>query len=313
MRPPFPPGDRHLQPMPKNLFSRYIWIIDTIRRHGSITRDELNELWCRSDVSDGERLPRRTFYNYRNAIEDLFKINIECDPSTYEYYIDNGGDKHDDSVTDWMLNSAAMSNVLTDARSVSHRVFLEDVPSSRQFLATVITAVKELKPLRFTYSNYTRSNPTPDVTVEPYFLKLFRQRWYVTGRNVREDKIKTYALDRMTGATLLNDKFIMPADFDPEQYFADCFGIVFSHGEAKRVVIRVEARQAKYFRALPLHHSQQEMVHDNYSIFTYRLKLTPDFVQELLSHGANLTVIEPPELRAMVTESLKATLRNYEN
>ena len=313
MRPPFPPGDRHLQPMPKNLFSRYIWIIDTIRRHGSITRDELNELWCRSDVSDGERLPRRTFYNYRNAIEDLFKINIECDPSTYEYYIDNGGDKHVDSVTDWMLNSAAMSNVLTDARSVSHRVFLEDVPSSRQFLATVITAVKELKPLRFTYSNYTRSNPTPDVTVEPYFLKLFRQRWYVTGRNVREDKIKTYALDRMTGATLLNDKFTLPDDFDPEQYFADCFGIVFSHGEAKRVVIRVEARQAKYFRALPLHHSQQEMVHDNYSIFTYRLKLTPDFVQELLSHGANLTVIEPPELRAMVTESLKATLRNYEN
>ena len=117
----------------------------------------------------------------------------------------------------------------------------------------------------------------------------------------------------MTGATLLNDKFTMPADFDPEQYFADCFGIVFSHGEAKRVVIRVEARQAKYFRALPLHHSQQEMIHDNYSIFTYRLKLTPDFVQELLSHGANLTVIDPPELRAMVTESLKATLRNYEN
>ena len=313
MRPPFPPGDRHLQPMPKNLFSRYIWIIDTIRRHGSITRDELNELWCRSDVSDGERLPRRTFYNYRNAIEDLFKINIECDPSTYEYYIDNGGDKHDDSVTDWMLNSAAMSNVLTDARSVSHRVFLEDVPSSRQFLATVITAVKELKPLRFTYSNYTRSNPTPDVTVEPYFLKLFRQRWYVTGRNVREDKIKTYALDRMTGATLLNDKFTLPDDFDPEQYFADCFGIVFSHGEAKRVVIRVEARQAKYFRALPLHHSQQEMVHDNYSIFTYRLKLTPDFVQELLSHGANLTVIEPPELRAMVQTELRQALQAYES
>lgn len=115
--------------MPKNLFSRYIWIIDTIRRHGAITRDQLNELWCRADVSDGERLPRRTFYNYRNAIEELFKINIECDPSTYEYYIDNGGDKHDDSVTEWMLNSAAMSNMLTDARSVSHRVFLEDVPS----------------------------------------------------------------------------------------------------------------------------------------------------------------------------------------
>ena len=88
---------------------------------------------------------------------------------------------------------------------------------------------------------------------------------------------------------------------------------MFSHAEAKRVVIRVEARHAKYFRALPLHSSQQEMIHDNYSIFTYRLKLTADFLQELLSHGANLTVMEPAELRVMITESLKASLRNYEN
>lgn len=55
------------------------------------------------------------------------------------------------------------------------------------------------------------------------------------------------------------------------------------------------------------------MIHDNYSIFTYRLKLTADFLQELLSHGANLTVMEPAELRVMITESLKASLRNYEN
>ena len=201
--------------------------------------------------------------------------------------------KHDDSVTEWMLNSAAMSNMLTDARSVSHRVFLEDVPSSRQFLATVINAIKEQKPLRFTYSNYTRSNPTPDVAVEPYFLKLFRQRWYVTGRNVAEDKIKTYALDRMAAVILLNDKFAMPDSFDPEQYFADCFGIMFSHAEAKRVVIRVEARQAKYFRALPLHSSQQG--DDPRQLFN--IHLPPEAhrrlsAKELLSHGANLTVME---------------------
>lgn len=30
--------------MSRNLLARYIWIIDTIRRYGAITREKLNEL-----------------------------------------------------------------------------------------------------------------------------------------------------------------------------------------------------------------------------------------------------------------------------
>ena len=72
--------------MPKDLFSRYVWIVDTIRRHGAITRHQLNEKWKKSQFSDGgQPLTRRTFYNYRNAIAELFQVNIECNPVTYEY------------------------------------------------------------------------------------------------------------------------------------------------------------------------------------------------------------------------------------
>lgn len=71
--------------MSKNIFSRYIWIIDTIRRYGLIKRDELNRLWVQSPFSDGQPLARRTFYNYRNDIEEIFRINIVCNPRTFEY------------------------------------------------------------------------------------------------------------------------------------------------------------------------------------------------------------------------------------
>lgn len=297
--------------MSKNLFNRYIWIVDTIRRHGSITREELSRLWMKSSVSNGEPLPRRTFYNYRIAIEELFKINIECNPATFEYYIDGGNDAHTDSVTDWMLNTASMSNVLTDAREVASRVFLEDIPSARQFLSPVIAAMKECAAISFHYSPYSRTGAPKPVTLEPYFLKIFKLRWYVTGRNVKEDKIKTYALDRITKLTVTPDKFEIPPDFDAEAYFRDAFGIVFSQGETKKVTLKVTARQAKYFRALPLHHSQQEMIHDSYSIFNYHLRLTPDFVQELLSHGPNVEVLAPAELRAMILSNLKQSLENY--
>ena len=140
--------------MSKDLFNRYIWLIDTIKRYGHITREELNVRWKKSPFSNGEPLPRRTFYNYRMAIEDLFKVNIECNPSTFEYYIDEG-DTHNEGVTNWLLNTTAMSNVLSESRDISNRIFIEDVPSAREFLATVIDALKEFKQIKFTYQHYS--------------------------------------------------------------------------------------------------------------------------------------------------------------
>lgn len=300
--------------MSKDLFNRYVWLIDTIRRHGTINRRELNNLWKQSGFSNGEPLPRRTFYNYRNAIEELFRINIECNPSTFEYFIADEADRHTQSVTDWMLNSAATSTALSNARDISERIFVEDVPSARSHLAPIIGALKGLHPIKFTYSPYSRVNPKRGVAVEPYFLKIFKQRWYVTGRNVADDVIKTYALDRMSDLTIGTETFVIPPDFDAEVFFRDSFGIVFTQGESKDVVLKVDARQAKYFRALPLHHSQREsMVNDGYSIFHYRLRLTPDLVQELMSYGPKVTVISPPELRAMVVSELTKAIENYSN
>ena len=297
--------------MARNLLGRYVWLIDTIRRYGSIKRGKLNELWIKSPFSNGEPLPRRTFYNYREAIEELFSISIHYDPATYEYSIATG-DGHQEGVTDWLLNTAATSNALSTASDISDRIFLEDVPAARLYLSQVISALREHRAVHFTYRPYTRSTPSNGVIVEPYFLKIFRQRWYLTGRNSADQKVKTYALDRMEDVTLDDDTFEPDPTFDAESYVRDTFGIVFSQGEAKEVALRTDSRQAKYFRALPLHHSQREVVHDDYSIFYYRLRLTPDFLQEVLSLGPKVCVIAPPELRAMVTSSLRETLSLYE-
>ena len=296
--------------MSRDLFGRYIWLVDTIKRYGRITREELNARWKTSPFSNGEPLPRRTFYNYRLAIEELFDINIECNPSTFEYYIEES-DAQNESVTNWLLNSTAVNNVLSESRDISNRIFIEDVPSAREYLAPMIDALKEYRQIKFTYQPYSRLNANHDVVVEPYFLKIFRQRWYITGRNVKENKIKTYALDRMKEMVVMQETFKMPDDFDAESYTKYSFGIIFSQGEIKNVSIKTDSRQAKYLRALPLHASQQEMIHDSYSIFNYRLRITHDFVQELLSLGPNITVLDPPELKAMIITSLEESLANY--
>ena len=54
------------------------------------------------------------------------------------------------------------------------------------------------------------------------------------------------------------------------------------------------------------------MVGDGYSIFTYRMRLTTDLLNEILSYGSRLTVLNPPELRAMVASELRKALKPYE-
>lgn len=298
--------------MPKDIFSRYVWIVDTIRRHGSMTRSMLNEKWQLSQFSNGEPMSRRTFYNYRHAIEEIFQLNLAYNPVTFEYSVEPIGPRSD-SITDWLLNSAAMSGVLNGARDIADRIFVENVPSARNFLDTVMEAMRSSMRLRFTYHPFTRSKPTPGIVIEPYFLKIFRQRWYVTGRNVADRKIKTYALDRMTEANVDSEPFEMPADFSPADYTRDSFGIIFDEGRTAEVRLRAEPRKAKYLRALPLHPSQQEMVHDSFSVFTYRLKLTGDLVDELMSHTPDIEVMSPPELRAMMRARLASGLDRYKS
>jgi predicted DNA-binding transcriptional regulator YafY len=150
------------------------------------------------------------------------------------------------------------------------------------------------------------------VLFEPYFLKIFKQRWYTVGRHVQENKIKTYALDRMMNAVVGSEHYTMPADFDPEVYFRDAFGIVVTQNEAKDIAIRADHRNANYLRDLPLHHSQQEVVHDGFSIFYYHMRITGDLVAELLSYGSRLQIISPPELKAMLVGEYSKALKLYE-
>ena len=86
-------------------------------------------------------MPRRTFYNYRQAVEELFNIEIKCDSATFDYYISDIGDRHNEGVTNWLLNTAVTNELLAGSRAVADKIFLEQVPSAREFLAPVIESL----------------------------------------------------------------------------------------------------------------------------------------------------------------------------
>ena len=213
---------------------------------------------------------------------------------------------------DWLLDAANMQGVLHDNRDISRRIHIEPVPSARQFLSDVLNAIRYSRRLSFSYASFARARPDNDIIFEPYFVKLFRQRWYMVGRRVYDEEIRTYALDRVTDLTVLSHTFDMPEEPSADTFFADLFGITQSHASAQNIKLKVNLRAAKYIRVLPLHESQREEQFSEFSIFNFRMKLTDDLLRHLLSLGADVEVLQPAALRLMMINALKETLLLYE-
>ena len=297
--------------MGKDQIGRYIWIIDTLSRYKRLSREELNRYWRKSQFSNGQDLPERTFYHYRRSIEEIFNINLNCD-STGRYYIDEEGSALTRSLTNCLLETATVNSVIQGTDFPADRVEIEDVPSAREFLPLVVEAIRDSKKLDFTYAGFSRSRAEAQIIFQPYFLKRYKQRWYMIGLKEKGNTIRTYALDRIKDMTILGDSFEMPGTVTLKEMFSNIVGVTTSQAQVKTVRLKTTTIQAKYFRALPLHPSQDEEIGDNYSIFTYKLKLNYELVHEILSLGDAVKVLSPPELKAMVVTQLKDTLQLYE-
>ena len=285
--------------MAKDLFNRYIWLVDTIYRANGITFEEINEKWLRNSMSEGVDIPLKTFHNHRHAIEDMFDINIVCDKKGgYKYYIENADDMEKGGIRTWLLNTFAVNNLINESHHLKHRIMFEQIPSGQKFLTPVIEAMRDALSIEITYKSFWRQTEYA-TEVEPYFVKVFRQRWYLIARNKYKDAMRIYALDRIQSLVPTSNAFVMPKDFSPEEYFYNCFGIIHEDNcPPETIDLKVYGTQKEYFRTLPLHHSQKEVeMEKDYSVFRYYLSPTYDFLQEILSHGCEVEVLSPGHLR----------------
>lgn len=298
--------------MAKNYFNRYIWLIDTIYRRGHITLQDISRSWERSSFNDdGRPMAERTFHNHREAILDMFGIEIKNDRSL-GYYIDSA-DLEGDDIKRWLLESLSMNNLVNEAGGLRDRILFEKIPSSQRWLLPIVGAMKDGKAVEMTYQSYSRSEPST-FTLHPYCLKLFRQRWYLLGRSENYDHPRIYSLDRIINLDVLDKPLSLPDGFDAEDFFSRYFGIITSTETRVEIVeIKVDSDQVKYFRSLPLHPSQQETeADDGSSIFKYRLVPTFDFKQEILSHGQSVEILSPESLRDEIHADIKAMLKRYD-
>ena len=299
--------------MAKNYFDRYIWLIDTINRHGHISFSDISYLWARSPLNKlGENyLPERTFHNHRQAILDTFGIEIKCDRSM-GYYIANDEDLEDDGIRQWMLSSLSLNNLMNESREMHDRILFEEIPSSQRWLTAIVNAIKDQKTIEMTYQSFNRTEPNT-FEAHPWCLKLFKQRWYLLARSEAYKEPRIYALDRIRAVKETKNPLKVPKKFKADEFFSHFFGIIVDERKPETVRLKVDADQVKYYKSLPLHSSQKEIEStEEYTIFQYQLVPTFDFIQEILSKGLSVEVLAPESFRDEIHAEIKAMLARYE-
>ena len=296
--------------------NKYAWLAATIyNAKNGITFDEINLKWQEdTDISEGKKLPKSTFHRWRVDIETLFDVKIACDPKNdYAFYVENRESLAEGSFANWLFNNVSMSNFLLAYRQFKDRISLPEIPMGQDLLPIILDAMKQGILIQLTYKKFKSLEPyTHDF--EPYGIKLFKQRWYVIGRNPGDGRILLYPLDRIRQLALLPDKhFDMPDTFSLADHFEHCYG-VFGGGSAipETVRLKVATKTVDYLRTLPLHPSQKEIkTEPDYSIFELRLQPAHDFQIEILSHTPDIEVLSPKSLRKEIAEKIRKMNKIY--
>jgi len=299
------------------LFKEYIWLIETIHQAGKITFAEINEKWRKREESGGVEFARTTFNRHRDAILDMFGVVIDCDRKDgYRYFIYNKEVLSDDSVANWLFSTLSVGNMLDENVGVQDRILIESVPSGDVHLKRIIKAMRESRRIMITYRRYGAASAN-SFSVAPYCVKLFKRRWYVLARIDRPTYNSTtmavFALDRIENVELQKETFKIDPDFDAQEYFGECFGIVVGDGTMpERVVLRAYGLEPYYLRDLPIHHTQREVnVTEEYTDFEVYMRPTSDFKGYLMSRGEWLQVIEPKWLAIEMQNWLQAAMNRY--
>lgn len=293
-------------------FNRYIWLLNTLLQHRRLTFEEISCRWKDSCLGDGRPLALRTFHMHREAIAELFGVEVGCDTSSYEYYISSSNQLKNDKTRQWLLNSFTVSNMIEAGRNMKDRILFEEIPEGTEYLQTVIDAMQRKKELKIDYKPFNGHQSI--FHLQPYAMKVYHQRWYVVGYLKEQEGIRNIALDRTLEMELTDDSFILPNDFDAEEYYAHTVGIFVNDKlKPQKVVVRAFGVHVEYMRSLPLHFSQQEIrtEHKEYSDFEYQLCLTPELTSQLLAMGEKIEVMEPIGLREEIRKRLFAAINRY--
>lgn len=298
----------------KQFLKRYSLIINKLRKKAS-SFEEIQKYLADQSINDDENyeISIRTFQREIKEIASTHGIEINYNRSQRVYEIVYEGNEERN---ERLMESFEIIDALKISSNLSNHLILEKrKPLGTNNMNYLIHSIKNRNEITFSHTKYwDEEQGTTQRKVQPLALKEARYRWYLIAKDLNDNRVKTFGLDRISNLEITNLKFVLPENFNPEETFRYSFGIINGDNkEPQKIILSFSFEQGKYIKSLPLHHSQKELINNEEE---YRIELllhtTYDFVMELMSIGTEVKILEPENLKKEMIKKLKATLKQYE-
>ena len=310
-----------------NNFLRHRFLIERLRMAARSLTDFEDDLAHSGEYAEVKHFSKRTLQRDIKDIREIYHIDIQYNKSIKKYEIVEDNDLYAQNLFEAFDVFRALQNHgnLSKLIAFDHR-YPKDTPhpAGTQHLSTLLQAIKQKKQLQLHYYKFWGSKEVQIRTIEPYLLKESQRRWYVLALDVDKKLIRVFGLDRIRAIEDRGMKRMQLPPREIERFFDNSFGVWVDNDrtKAEKVILSFKKQEgdsffipnpAEYLRAMPLHRSQvfikdtQEEI-----ILSLKVKITPDFVKEILSYGAYVRVIEPQHLADRIKTEIKNALQLYD-
>jgi len=219
------------------------------------------------------------------------------------------------------ITEGLSGQVLTfEPDALSRQLFVQDAGSVEvdgDLFVRLLQAIANRRRLAMDY--YTASTDTHRTgrRFEPWALVRLGDTWLCVARDPEKEAMRDFSLARMTNvgpadAASNGGDYTIPEDFDPQVYVSGRFESLAGE-DAYTVRLRVDPDCAAYFHSKDYHRTQLIEAEDEegHLIVSYDVVGLEEITTFVQSWGPDVTVLEPPELRARIAEEARAVVERY--
>jgi predicted DNA-binding transcriptional regulator YafY len=264
----------------------------------------------------GFEISERTLQRDIERLREDFNLEINYNTANNTYYIDADSSLCFDALLR-LVQLFNTSDILWQSlhekeQTLSFIAFEKNIEDSAgtQYLEPIYTAIHNCKQLTFEHENFEKQKISRH-TIKPYLLKEYSNKWYVVGA-LPDNCIRIFGLDRIKNPTVEKTGFKAKERNAVTHLFDHTIGLVYDANKPEKVVLSVTAGQAKYFKRIPLHASQQTISEKKDEVvFSYFLAPNRELQRLILGYGAQVKVLQPAWFAQQVEDEVKTMLKKY--
>ncbi|MBG6188229.1 helix-turn-helix transcriptional regulator [Flavobacterium sp. CAN_S2] len=281
-----------------------------LKRNPNKTKQDILNYFEDNDKGFNER----TFYRLKETLARDFGIEIVFDYNNDGYFFDEEKSTNPESflsLLEILATAELFSTNLKEKNNAlsfvefENKAAIETIPNFK----IVLNAIQQQAPITFNHNSFYHLKESI-YTVNPYFLKQYQNRWYVTGET--EKGYRTFGIDRIENIKVGSKKFKAKTE-EAKEKFSNVIGLNYVDHKIETIKLSFHVSQKPYLVSLPLHRSQKEINPVNGKTFDIELRIHPNFEfrQQVLKYGSLVKVLEPKWLAEEMKEELRKAIENY--